>query len=179
MLDSKIQSRLQTHAEDFHAKLHLQVAHRVFDSQRNRYRYNPAGFAREVLKSNWWPKQTEVARLLANNRRVAVKSGNGVGKTYLAADIALWFLYTHPGAVVLTSAPTARQVKHVLWQEIRRRWGDTKVPLPGRLLQTRIEVDRTSFAMGQASDMVKAAATHVTASNDDDGVARAIETMLA
>jgi hypothetical protein len=36
----------------------------------------------------------------------------------------------------------------------------------------------TSFAMGQASDMVKAAATHVTAPNDEDGVARAIDTIL-
>ena len=37
----------------------------------------------------------------------------------------------------------------------------------------------TSFAMGQASDMVKAAATHVTAANDDDGVAQAIDRVLA
>jgi Cof subfamily protein (haloacid dehalogenase superfamily) len=36
----------------------------------------------------------------------------------------------------------------------------------------------TSFAMGQASDMVKAAATHVTTPNDDDGVAHAIDTIL-
>jgi Cof subfamily protein (haloacid dehalogenase superfamily) len=36
----------------------------------------------------------------------------------------------------------------------------------------------TSFAMGQASEMVKAAATHVTAPNDQDGVARAIEVIL-
>jgi Cof subfamily protein (haloacid dehalogenase superfamily) len=36
----------------------------------------------------------------------------------------------------------------------------------------------TSFAMGQASDMVKAAATHVTTPNDEDGVAHAIETIL-
>jgi Cof subfamily protein (haloacid dehalogenase superfamily) len=37
----------------------------------------------------------------------------------------------------------------------------------------------TSFAMGQASDMVKAAATHVTAPNDEDGVAQAIDAILA
>ena len=37
----------------------------------------------------------------------------------------------------------------------------------------------TSFAMGQASDMVKAAATRVTAPNDEDGVAQAIRTVLA
>ena len=33
--------------------------------------------------------------------------------------------------------------------------------------------------MGQASDEVKAAADEVTASNDDDGVAEAIERLLA
>jgi Cof subfamily protein (haloacid dehalogenase superfamily) len=36
----------------------------------------------------------------------------------------------------------------------------------------------TSFAMGQASDMVKAAATHVTGPNDEDGVAQAIDRVL-
>ncbi len=36
-----------------------------------------------------------------------------------------------------------------------------------------------SFAMGQASDMVKAAATSVTAPNDEDGVAQAIRAVLA
>ena len=36
----------------------------------------------------------------------------------------------------------------------------------------------TSFAMGQASEMVKAAATRVTAPNDEDGVAQAIDAIL-
>ena len=36
-----------------------------------------------------------------------------------------------------------------------------------------------SFAMGQATDAVKAAAKAVTASNDEDGVAQAIERLLA
>jgi Cof subfamily protein (haloacid dehalogenase superfamily) len=36
----------------------------------------------------------------------------------------------------------------------------------------------TSFAMGQATDVVKAAATHVTAPNDGDGVAEAINAIL-
>ena len=37
----------------------------------------------------------------------------------------------------------------------------------------------SSIAMGQASDEVKSAAAEVTASNDDDGVALAIERILA
>ena len=36
-----------------------------------------------------------------------------------------------------------------------------------------------SFAMGNAADPIKARATHVTAANDDDGFAKAVETILA
>lgn len=36
-----------------------------------------------------------------------------------------------------------------------------------------------SFAMGNASDVVKAHATHVTASNEEDGFAKAVATILA
>jgi hydroxymethylpyrimidine pyrophosphatase-like HAD family hydrolase len=35
-----------------------------------------------------------------------------------------------------------------------------------------------SFAMGNAADHVKKAATHVTASNEDDGFAKAVEAIL-
>jgi len=41
------------------------------------------------------------------------------------------------------------------------------------------DVAGASYAMGQASDAVRAAATAVTATNADDGVAAAIETVLA
>ena len=85
------------------------------------YRRDPAGFAREVLGSTWWRAQEETARLVARQRRVAVKAANGVGKTYLAADIVLWFLYCHAPSVALTTAPTWRQVETRL----------TVKPLPG------------------------------------------------
>jgi Cof subfamily protein (haloacid dehalogenase superfamily) len=41
------------------------------------------------------------------------------------------------------------------------------------------KVSGTSFAMGNATDDVKRQATHVTASNEDDGFAKAMETVLA
>lgn len=47
------------------------------------YREAPERFAREVLGSQWWQAQSEIAQLLAQHRRVAVKAANGVGKTYL------------------------------------------------------------------------------------------------
>jgi hydroxymethylpyrimidine pyrophosphatase-like HAD family hydrolase len=40
-------------------------------------------------------------------------------------------------------------------------------------------VSGTSFAMGNATDDVKRQATHVTASNEEDGFAKAMETILA
>lgn len=115
------------------------------------YRKDPAAFAREILGSSWWSMQERVARSLVNHRRVAVKSANGVGKTYLAADLALWFLYSHQPAVVLTTAPTWRQVRHVLWQEIRRRHRRARIRLPGKMLTARLDAGDGWFALGLAT----------------------------
>lgn len=52
---------------------------------------------------------------LAKHRRVAVKSGNGLGKGFCAAVALLWFLHSHQeAAIALSTAPTFRQVRHVL-----------------------------------------------------------------
>lgn len=125
------------------------------------YRAEPERFAREVLGSRWWSGQTEIAKMLSKHRRVAVKAANGVGKTYLAADIVLWFLYCHRPSVVLTTAPTWRQVESLLWEEIHRRFRRTnalaemepgRFALEGTLLQTRLKVAEGHFAMGLSTD---------------------------
>jgi hypothetical protein len=116
-----------------------------------KYRNDPAGFARDILKSEWWEAQQQVASLLAQHRRVAVKAANGVGKTFLAADLTLWFLYCHSPGIVLTTAPTWRQVENLLWSEIRRRFQQVNT-LPGTLLQTKLKLDENHFAMGLSTD---------------------------
>ena len=116
------------------------------------YRKRPERFAREVLGSSWWSKQREAAEMVAWNRRVAVKSANGVGKTYLAADLALWFLYSHRPSIVLTTAPTWRQVRYMLWEEIRRRFAGARVPLQGKLRVVRLDAGDGSYALGLATD---------------------------
>jgi len=116
-----------------------------------RYQVDPAFFAEDVLGSRWWFRQREIAESVACSRRTIVKSGNGVGKTYLAADLALWFLYSFPGSTVLTTAPTWRQVRHVLWEEIRRRFRTALKPLPGVLLSTRISAGEGWQALGLAT----------------------------
>ena len=125
------------------------------------YRDDPAGFARDVLGSRWWDAQAEIADALTKHRRVAVKAANGVGKTYLAADLCLWFLYTHTPSVVLTTAPTWRQVESLLWEEIRRRMravnfraelDPSRPKLDGSLLQTKLKIADGYFAMGLSTD---------------------------
>jgi hypothetical protein len=41
---------------------------------------NPLEFAKDILRVELWSKQEEVLSALFENRRVAVKSGNGLGK---------------------------------------------------------------------------------------------------
>ena len=70
---------------------------------------SPVRFAREVLGVDLWSKQEEVLDALHQHRRVAVKSGNGLGRGFSAAAAILWFLSCHDPAVVLSTArPSGR-----------------------------------------------------------------------
>lgn len=49
-------------------------------------------------------------------------TGNGVGKSYLAAGIALWYALSHEPAKVITTGPTFDQLRAVLWGNIFRAY---------------------------------------------------------
>ena len=113
---------------------------------------SPTVFAQEVLGVNLWAKQIEVVEAIRDHQRVAVKSGNGLGKGFSAAVAILWFLVCHEPAVVLSTAPTFRQVRHVLWREVHRLYLKGKYSLGGKLLETRLEMDGERFALGLSAD---------------------------
>lgn len=113
---------------------------------------SPEVFAREVLRVHLWSKQLEVLRALPRHRRVAVRAGNGLGKGYSAAVAVLWFLYTHDPAVVLSTAPTFRQVRHILWRQIHSLYRRAPDVLKGKLLDTRWELGDDRYAMGISAD---------------------------
>ena len=89
---------------------------------------------------------------LPDNQRIAVKSGNGLGKGFCASVAVLWFLYTHDPAVVLSTAPTFRQVQHVLWRQIRQLHRRAKDTLGGKLIATRWDLAEDRYAMGLSAD---------------------------
>ena len=97
-------------------------SHESHSSHRSysEYRTDPAAYARDILKVQWWAKQQAIAQaLLKPPHRVLVKACHSVGKTHVAAGLVNWWYDTHDPGVVLTTAPTARQVQDVLWKEVR------------------------------------------------------------
>ena len=113
---------------------------------------SPTLFAREALGVDLWPKQEEVLEAIKDHHRVAVKSGNGLGKGFSAAAAILWFLCCHDPAVVLSTAPTFRQVRHVLWRDVHKQYRRARVSLGGKLLETRLEMSEGRFALGLSAD---------------------------
>jgi hypothetical protein len=99
------------------------------------------------LKLSWWAKQQQIAQaLLEPPHRVLVKACHSVGKTHVAAGLVNWWYDTHDPGVVLTTAPTARQVRDVLWKEVRTQrrprggFAGPKIP--------RLESSANHFAHG-------------------------------
>ena len=116
------------------------------------WRKEPVKFVKYQLKASLWKKQEEILEAMLENRRVAVRSCNGSGKTFIAAHAVLWWLRCFPDSVVITTAPTEHQVRDVLWREIRRAYHDNEKLIGGKLLRTSLELDDKHYAQGLSTD---------------------------
>ena len=96
--------------------------------------------------------QRIIAKATSTESRLSAKSGHGVGKTNLGASLGLWFLYTHYPSILLTTAPTERQVKEIMWREIRHRKANAIIPLIGRTLTMKIDIGPIHYALGLSTD---------------------------
>jgi len=76
------------------------------------------GFCREVLGVEPWQKQEEIMRAVAAHRRVTVRSCHHSGKTFCSAALLQWWVRCFDPSLVVTTAPTMRQVKELLWYEV-------------------------------------------------------------
>ena len=107
------------------------------------YRRDPILFFRKELNFDPDEWQRKVALDVANNSKVSVRSGQGVGKTGLEAALVLWFLACFKNSRVVCTAPTRQQLHDVLWSEIAKwqtrsrlmkkllRWTKTRVYVVG------------------------------------------------
>lgn len=111
---------------------------------------NPAFIRENLLRYHAWSKQRQILDSVRKNKRTAVRSCHGVGKTATAAVAVLEFMLEGPCRVV-TTAPTWAQVEQLLWREIAMRHKNIQ-PSFGTLYKTSLEVAPDWFALGLSTD---------------------------
>ena len=97
------------------------------------YQKDPVLYAREVLLFEPDEWQAGALNDLAISSKVAIKSGQGVGKTGMEAVALLWFLCCFPFPRIVATAPTKQQLHDVLWSEVSK-WM-SKSPLLSEILK--------------------------------------------
>lgn len=108
------------------------------------YVNNFQGFCTDILGVYFWDGQGHMAALVERYPKVAIAACYGSGKTFFAACLAVWWLWTRRPCLCVSTAPTGRQVRDLLWAEMRKIHLGAKVNLGGRILlrETRIALDR-------------------------------------
>lgn len=116
---------------------------------------DPVWWVKEVLRATPWSKQIEILESVRDNPRTSVRSCHGVGKSYIAGQVILQFLYCYVPSIVLSTAPTWRQVEKLVWKEVRASYRRAKIPLGGDLLPKSPEIQLVQdewYAIGLSTD---------------------------
>lgn len=128
--------RLQARAELERRRRGLTAPHSTSPEAQARlasWQDDPVLFAREALGIECWSRQAELARTIALHDRVACRSGHKVAKSCTAALIAIWWSITRDQARSIILAPTGRQVKEIIWRELRILRAHASLSLGGEL----------------------------------------------
>ena len=110
-------------------------------SRRSVYRRDPEAWLWDVLGKRWYSKQSEIAEQFLVSPRLAVKSGNGVGKSQIVADLITWIVATSDPSdtLCIVSAPTLSQIEKVIFAYLKVNRGVASgrgFELPGRITET-------------------------------------------
>lgn len=108
------------------------------DPQPDPFATKPTEWIRERLGEFAWSKQVEILESVRDNKYTAVRSAHSTGKSHIAARAIAWWVDTHPidDVFVVSTAPSAPQVKAILWRylkAIRRKAG-----LPGYITEAEV-----------------------------------------
>lgn len=110
----------------------------------------------------WWAesvlgvKLTRLQRhaliaMVGKRRRISIKTCNGVGKSFVAAVIVLWFCSVFADSFAITTATKFTQVRAIVWREIQRLVARARVPLGVDLLATEARWPNGSVALGMTA----------------------------
>lgn len=118
------------------------------------YKKYPDVWILRYLGQLLWKKQIEIGRALAAYPKVSVRSANGMGKSFIAAALALWFFICFKYSKIVTTAPSERQVKKILWGEMHWMHPILKksVVNAGDLLTLELRGEPGNWAVGYTAD---------------------------
>lgn len=84
-------------------------------------RNNPNRWCQSALGVRLWKRQRMIMRMLARHDKVAVRSSNAVGKSFLAAVAAIWYLNQQCPGYAVTTSSSWTGIQKTLWPEIHAR----------------------------------------------------------
>jgi hypothetical protein len=121
--------------------------------QIRRMRRDPVKFIHRVLGIKYLtPEQEAIVRSVWANKYTGVKAAHSVGKTFIEACIVLAYVHIYSNSIVITTAPTARQVKDLLWAEINRLSAGSEFRFPGEMKMMGYSMGPKWFAAGIATE---------------------------
>lgn len=103
------------------------------DAEEAHMQADPVYVCTDLFGSTLWKDQKTILESVRDHPRTAWRSCHGIGKSFVCARLVLWWLFSFPYSIVLTTAPTARQVEDILWKEIRSCYNNSLFPLGGHL----------------------------------------------
>lgn len=118
------------------------------NERKNEFLKDPVLFNDRVFGDQLWGKQIEILESVRDNPYTIVQSCYGSGKSFSAARIALWYLYTHVPSKVICTSSSWNQVEKILFSEIAAAYGKAKLPLGGSLLSTNLMLEKDWFITG-------------------------------
>lgn len=119
--------KIDTPPEQFAEKLKGLLATGVLEAMARETHYtqfqdDPVGFGGEVLGNHYTKDVQRMMESVRDNPVTVAVSANGVGKTFAAADVSVWWYRAFPESQVYSSAaPPESNLKKLLWGEIGQR----------------------------------------------------------
>jgi hypothetical protein len=126
------------------------ISRQQSDSGLAAYATKPVEFAADILGVALTTDQKLILDKLMHSAEVNVQSSHGQGKTLLAAVAVLHHVFCLFGLAV-TTAPTGRQTKELLWGEVRRLHAANQAKLGGICQTLSVRLNESARGLGFSS----------------------------
>jgi hypothetical protein len=110
----------------------------LLDPPPHPYAANPVGWVHDRLGEETWSGQDAILKSVWENRKTGVWSCHSAGKSHIASRVIGAWLDVHPidDVFVVTTAPSASQVRGILWRYVKD--AHRKAGLPGYITESEI-----------------------------------------